>query len=582
MTAAVDSSGARAPQGVVGPHDHDAVPVPRLHLTLLPAETLHGIFQWLKPQHLSPLSRTCRFLRDYVVNNQNLCKDIYLNYFDMPPEQKGLDWEAMLHDIVRLHRLCTRPPSVPSDDALRFVHDALVELLHNASPAAQLFKDEPARLAYLTRSSLFHRARHQPPAADRALAAASAKLHCLYGRTILNAGRTRSARVHPYACAKVYDLRQHTAGTFWGPFVEDGSGRIDWERVEAVMVVLGANMRQARAGGSIWGGWDMPFAGSWPGSWLGGPGRMAPPPPPPLSLPSPSTTKMPRGSSAGLEDPYGVGGTWLRVVCFIDYNDFFAYNFPAEPETALASGEPRAPLEVEEATRLIIVKIRVVGVEPPGEADGQALPVVRFEGTSRAVDDSGDNNADSDIRGTVRLTREGEVRWTSFSVFNGHERWRSESVQVGGVRAAGGVVGHWFDANYDEHGPVGPTAFWKMADPRFDADGQEETTILAEDFIGLVDGFLGDSDSEWDEDYVVGEWGEDDDEEDEDEVEDANEADDAEVEEEVGFLLQPMDIDYATTPGAAEQQQQQGVDDPDESARLNDFQPPNGQNGHAS
>ncbi|KAF3361321.1 Putative aspergillopepsin A-like aspartic endopeptidase [Verticillium dahliae VDG1] len=300
MTAAVDSSGARAPQGVVVPHDHDhdAVPAPRLHLTLLPAETLHGIFQWLKPQNLSPLSQTCRFLRDYIVNNQNLCKDIYLNYFDMPPEQKGLDWESMLHDIVRLHRLCMRPPSVPSHDTLRF------------------------------------------------------------------------------------------------------------------------------------------------------------------------------------------------------------------PETALAPGEPRAPLEVEEATRLIIVKIRVVGIEPPGEADGQALPVVRFEGTSRAVDDSWDDNADSDIR---------------------------------------------------------------------------ETAILAEDFIGLVDGFLGDSDSEWDEDYVVGEWGEDDEDEDEDEGEEADEVDDAEVEEEVGLLLQPMEIMPAATPDAAEQQQQQqGAGDPDELARFNDFHAPNGPNGHAS
>ncbi|KAM0277688.1 hypothetical protein ACHAQH_005631 [Verticillium albo-atrum] len=508
MTASVGSSGATPSK---------ANPENELQLTLLPAEMLHGIFQWLTPQDLSPLSRTCRFLHDYVSKNQNLCKDIYLNFFDTPQNQQGLDWESLLHDIVRLHRTCTRPASVPNDAALPFVHDALVQLLRHASPAggpaasiapthaasrnaalaAKLFRDEPARTAYLTRSSLFQRARHQPPPADRALASASARLHCLYGRAILNAGRTRNGRVHPYACAKVYDLRQHTAGTFWGPFMEDGSGRVDWERVEAVMVVLGGNMRQARAGGSVWGGWDMPFAGSWPGSWLGSSMRIL--------------------NGAGLEDPYGVGGTWLRVVCFIDYNDFFAYNFPAEAET-LAPGEPRAPLEVEEATRLIIVKLRVVGIEAPGVADGQALPVVRFEGTSRALDDSWDDNADSDIRGTVRLTSEGEVRWTTFSIFNGQERWRSESVQVGGVRAAGGVVGHWFDANYDEHGPVGPTAFWKMADPRKGADGEEETGIQVEDFIGLVDGFLGDSDSDWDEDYVVGEWGEDDVEEEIDEA----------------------------------------------------------------
>lgn len=48
-------------------------------------------------------------------------------------------------------------------------------------------------------------------------------------------------------------------------------------------------------------------------------------------------------------------------------------------------------------------------------------------------------------KGTVGLTREGEVRWTSVSIFHGHERWKSEGVQVGGVRSARGVIGNWFD-----------------------------------------------------------------------------------------------------------------------------------------
>lgn len=46
--------------------------------------------------------------------------------------------------------------------------------------------------------------------------------------------------------------------------------------------------------------------------------------------------------------------------------------------------------------------------------------------------------------GTVRLTREGEVRWTSFSLFGGQERWRSEGIQLGGIRSCK-VVGNWFD-----------------------------------------------------------------------------------------------------------------------------------------
>jgi hypothetical protein len=48
-------------------------------------------------------------------------------------------------------------------------------------------------------------------------------------------------------------------------------------------------------------------------------------------------------------------------------------------------------------------------------------------------------------QGTVRQTPEGQIRWTTFSIFHGEERWRSEGVQVGGLRSARGVLGNWFD-----------------------------------------------------------------------------------------------------------------------------------------
>jgi hypothetical protein len=47
--------------------------------------------------------------------------------------------------------------------------------------------------------------------------------------------------------------------------------------------------------------------------------------------------------------------------------------------------------------------------------------------------------------GTVRKTRAGAIRWTSFSIYHGEERWRSEGVQIGGLRSARGVLGTWFD-----------------------------------------------------------------------------------------------------------------------------------------
>ena len=86
------------------------------------------------------------------------------------------------------------------------------------------------------------------------------------------------------------------------------------------------------------------------------------------------------------------------------------------------------------------------------------------------------------VIGTVRQTPEGEIRWTTFSIFHGEERWRSEGIQVGGIKSARGILGSWFDKyahynslhtsaslltrrrDFDRHGPAGPTAFWKVSD----------------------------------------------------------------------------------------------------------------------
>jgi hypothetical protein len=56
-------------------------------------------------------------------------------------------------------------------------------------------------------------------------------------------------------------------------------------------------------------------------------------------------------------------------------------------------------LEVGEATRLIIMRIQVTSIEEPGEDDGKDLPVVNFKGIARSLDDSWDENANSDLRG---------------------------------------------------------------------------------------------------------------------------------------------------------------------------------------
>jgi hypothetical protein len=49
-----------------------------MHLTQLPAETIHNILSLVEPEDLSPIAQTCRFLNDFVKGNNALCRDIYL------------------------------------------------------------------------------------------------------------------------------------------------------------------------------------------------------------------------------------------------------------------------------------------------------------------------------------------------------------------------------------------------------------------------------------------------------------------------------------------------------------------------
>ncbi|KAF2969519.1 hypothetical protein GQX73_g4067 [Xylaria multiplex] len=509
-------------------------------LTDLPLEIIYHILGYVDPQDLGRIPRTCKSFYHAVNANSTLFKQVYLHHLDAP-SRGPIDWERSLKDLVRLRALCDpsfdahdkvrtytvgptkvapslvellwRPAHARQKDELDFVHETVTELLKHASTdgmrpgstalplsrnadiLTNIFSDESNQFDFLCRSFIYERARaefhskdirywHGPPKPEHQK---SAHLHCLYGVPLLHAypstrRQTRQNLMHPFASSKVYDLRQYSEKNKWGPFMDDGTMRIDWEKVEAIMIVLGANMNSLDIPSRMpmcETYCSVPFAGTWPNSWK-----------PPHGV-------LPPREPEALEklDPYGITGVWLRVVCFLDYTDFFAYNFGAEEQPP--PHVPRPSISVGQATRLIMMQIFVTSIENPGPEDGQGLPVVHFKGISRSLDQGFDENADSDlrgstvlVRGTVRLTPEGEVRWTTFSIFGGIERWRSESIQVGGVRSAKGVLGHWFDKDFDPRGPAGPTAFWKVSENRSRNVGAV-SSLFAE-----VDGVNGDSESQ--------------------------------------------------------------------------------------
>ena len=224
----------------------------------------------------------------------------------------------------------------------------------------------------------------------------SAKLHCHYGIPIQEVHRasTKSQRytlrndtapIHPYARSRVYDLRQHTEASLWGPFFDDGSQDVDWEKVESIMLILHHNITLFAQSHEVADAlaipdWSKPFHGAIPYSYLS------------KKVDIPMEPKLPLEA----RDPYGITGTWMRVVCFLDYTELYDFNFS---ERFPPSNRARAALDTEEAIRLIKMKLVVSKVEEPGEEDGKGLPVILFKGTSSSVRPSWDPNAHSKIKG---------------------------------------------------------------------------------------------------------------------------------------------------------------------------------------
>ena len=217
--------------------------------------------------------------------------------------------------------------------------------------------------------------------------------------------KDKSVRMDKHARSLVYDLRRYTEESFWGPFRPDGSQRVDWERLEAIMLVIQYNLRQfyERTSKRFPLLWHNPWAGIAPRSFVS-----------PVDWRTRKRERDAIAKEAGEEkseeelaeeaheeemrtkDPYNITGTWMRVVCFLDYSDLHAYNFPRENPP---DDEPREPLEQEEAIRLITMKLRATRIEPGGPKQAPGSVVTYFEGTSRSMHVGWDPNANSGIRG---------------------------------------------------------------------------------------------------------------------------------------------------------------------------------------
>lgn len=283
----------------------------------------------------------------------------------------------------------------------------------NRNELISLFSSPQNADTFLHKSSLYGRAgtELQSQALDPETRQKSARLHCIHGIPSDTTGR-RILSTHPFARSCVYDLRNYTRRSRWGPFRNDNSMRVDWEVIESIMIVLGYNNRlcSRRYMDRFTLPWSSPFANIFQDRFVSLPSTTSTPPAPSLVL-EPSLPLE-------LQDPYNISGIWARVVCFLDYDDLHHFNF-STTAVRTPEGQPYPPITMEEAIRHILMRLTVTAVTTPGKNDDQTMPVVHFKGKARAVDTNMDSNANSSILGCVRTTSEGEIRWSTVWVFNG-------------------------------------------------------------------------------------------------------------------------------------------------------------------
>ncbi|KAK4050688.1 hypothetical protein OIV83_003414 [Microbotryomycetes sp. JL201] len=72
------------------------------------------------------------------------------------------------------------------------------------------------------------------------------------------------------------------------------------------------------------------------------------------------------------------------------------------------------------------------------------------------------------IRGTVKMTSDGQVHWRYIIRYAGRDQWLMNGVQIGGPRSKYGVVGYWTAADHEEESPGGP--FWYFQHHAHDPD----------------------------------------------------------------------------------------------------------------
>ena len=213
----------------------------------LPVEVFENIVLLLDPLDVAKLSQTCTAYYHLIYlseESQHLWRELYLEqpfddlrrcYTSLGRPLQPIDWKTQLQRIIRARTILTSSSPCPPEER-RTVLQTLIDMVCNCIPVTHPDIIEPSSnhgwvAAMLRRSPFLEQPDWEESEDERQL---RARLHTYYGLSSSDfqpAKRTESR-------AFVYAMRNYRYDNDFGPFLMDGSGRVNWYHVRAIHHVM--------------------------------------------------------------------------------------------------------------------------------------------------------------------------------------------------------------------------------------------------------------------------------------------------------------------------------------------------------
>ena len=216
-------------------------------LASIPLEIVEEFLLFLDPLDVATFSQTCKSFYSlvYPPRDNHLWRALYLAQpFDDPrraltpyldrPLLENIDWKGSLQAIIRARTVLTNPSKCRPGEQEAILR-TLIKMLRDAAPATSSSGNTPSEnliwLAAMLRDGAFLTSdapgSHLLSAAEEQM---RARLLVHLGLTPCDAKSANKAA----ALAFVYDLRHYGYDSRFGPYMPDGSGRINWVHVHAI------------------------------------------------------------------------------------------------------------------------------------------------------------------------------------------------------------------------------------------------------------------------------------------------------------------------------------------------------------